>query len=131
MTGEKRNARNAEGRSRGIIRRTAVHLDSLRKKKQENLMINCVPVGTGRGQQQDSSTKHYLFSKLSQHAKKFYDSPREFRNSQPWQIDDLTQSKRTYIAQPKKYYSDLVARSPVTYRHFLLMVYGQVLIRTP
>jgi len=40
---------------------------------------------------------------------------REFRNSQPWQTDKLTQSKCTYIAQPIKYYSGLVSRSPVTY----------------
>lgn len=74
MTGEKRTARNAEGRNCGIIRGIGIRLDSLRKKKQENLMINCVPAGTGRGHLQDSSTKHYLFSKLSQHPKLFCDS---------------------------------------------------------
>jgi hypothetical protein len=69
MTGDKRTARKAEGSNRGIIRGTGIRLDSLRKKKQENLMINCVPAGIGRGQLQKSSTKHYLFSKLSQYPK--------------------------------------------------------------
>jgi hypothetical protein len=49
MTGEQRTSRNAERRNRGIIRGTGIRLDSLRKKKQENIMINCVPAGTGRG----------------------------------------------------------------------------------
>jgi len=57
MTGEKRTTRNEEERNRGIIRGTENLLDSLRKKKQENLMINCVPAGTGRGQLQESITK--------------------------------------------------------------------------
>lgn len=69
MTGEKRTARNADERNRGIIRGTGIRLDNLRKKKQENHMINCVPAGICRGQLQDSNTKHYLFNKLSQYPK--------------------------------------------------------------
>ena len=57
MTGAQRTARNVERHTRGIIRVTGIRLDSLRKKKQENLTLNCVPAGTGRGQLQDSSTK--------------------------------------------------------------------------
>ena len=58
MTGEYRNARTVEGSNRGIIRGTGIRLESLRKKKQENLKLNCVPAGTGRGILPDNSTKH-------------------------------------------------------------------------
>jgi hypothetical protein len=35
MTGEKRNARNAEGRNRDIIRGTGILLESLRKRSKK------------------------------------------------------------------------------------------------